>query len=117
MTRHRIAVLTGAVAMVAMTTIGSTAPSVAQVTNAKIGMADHSLIQNAYWRGHRWHRGYYGGGAGVAAGIAAGALIGGALAAHRYYHRPYAYGPYGPYRPYGYYAPAYPYGYGYDPYD
>ena len=108
MTRHRVPALLGVVALCAITTIGSTAPAVAQVANAKFGTADHSLIDNVGWRGHRYYRGYgwhggYGGG-GLAAGIAAGALLGGALAYHHhYYQRPYY--PYG-----GYYAPA-PYGY------
>ncbi|SDR54093.1 BA14K-like protein [Rhizobiales bacterium GAS113] len=104
--------LMAAVAMGAVTTIGSIAPSTAQVASVKLGI-DHSLIDNVAWQGHRgfggsragaggigvgrfggfrggyarrggngWSRG--GGVAAGIAGVAAGAIIGGALAGQAY---------------------------------
>jgi|SRR5580704_2970706 hypothetical protein len=124
--RHSLAGLMAAIALGAMATVGSSAPSMAQVAGAQFGAADHSLVENAAYLGRRGvvGRGYrgayvgrggygyrgYGRGAGVGAAVA-GALIGGALAAP-YYRQPYGYyqQPYGYYQqPYGYYQQ--PYGY------
>ncbi|SEE40662.1 BA14K-like protein [Rhizobiales bacterium GAS191] len=103
--------LMAAVAMGAVTAIGSTAPSMAQVASAKFD-SGQSLIDKTAWQGHRGFgggragaggigvgrfggfRGGYAGrgygrgrGGGVAAGIAgvaAGAIVGGALAGQAY---------------------------------
>ena len=122
--------LTAAVALGALTAIGSGTPSMAQPAGAQLGAADHSLAEHVAYVGRRGvaagrYRGVYRGarvgrrrygyrGYGAGAGVAAvaGAIVGGALAAP-YYQQPYGYyqQPYGYYQqPYGYYQQ--PYGYG-----